>query len=387
MNQAVGIDLGTTFSSVAIVGDQSQAYAIPNAQGKRTTPSLALWYEGDFLVGQPALEKVAQAQGEERMRLEASLIRGVKRMVGRPPPGGLLSNGRHTNPVEVSTAILRSLVRDASAHLGYQVKDVVITVPAHFVDKERHAISIAAENAGLHVLQIINEPSAAALAYTRGQTAQEGTALVFDLGGGTFDATLLHLTSEKAQVLATTGIEELGGINFTNCLAHALSIQFERITHTRYPDDSFSAAQLVEAAETAKCLLSHMPATVARLSPSSGQSVQIEVTRQQFEELIELLLFQLQVAVEQALDAKQKNPLKSSEFCCVVVLRAFPLCSLCWLTFLDGHLKLCLIWTSVSLLGLLIRLLRIELYLRFLVFKSILIPVWCSTIASHIMLV
>src|SRR5205807_10210725 len=137
-----------------------------NAEGKLTTPSVALWQDGGFIVGQPALDLVQRTEGAERERLAASLIRGVKRMVGNPPIGGLLSNGHRTTPIEVSAAILAKLARDASTRLGFAVKDAVITVPAHFGDRERNATKEAAEMAGLHVLQIINEPSAAALTYT-----------------------------------------------------------------------------------------------------------------------------------------------------------------------------------------------------------------------------
>ncbi len=192
MERAIGIDLGTTFSAVAIVEDQHKARAIPNIEGSLTTPSIALWYEGRFVVGQQAFDLIQHAQGAERDQLEGSLIRGVKRMIGKPPRE-LFSNGHRTDPIEVSAAILAKLAQDASAYLGVPVQNAVITVPAHFVDQERSATKAAAEKAGLRVLQIINEPSAAALTYTHGQEAQSGTALVFDLGGGTFDATVLEL--------------------------------------------------------------------------------------------------------------------------------------------------------------------------------------------------
>src|SRR5438876_6470431 len=153
MGKAVGIDLGTTFSAIAIVDDDHEAQAILNAEGKLTTPSVALWQENAYIVGQPALDLIERAEGEERVRLAAALIRGVKRMVGNPPLGGLISNGHRTTPVEVSAAILAKLARDGSARLGFAVQDAVITVPAHFGDRERNATKEAAEIAGLHVLQ------------------------------------------------------------------------------------------------------------------------------------------------------------------------------------------------------------------------------------------
>lgn len=308
MERAIGIDLGTTFSAVAIVGDQHKARAIPNAEGSLTTPSIALWYQGRFIVGQQAFDLIQRAQGAERDRLEGSLIRGVKRMIGKPPEGGLFSNGHRTDPIEVSAAILAKLAHDATAYLGVPVQDAVITVPAHFVDQERSATKAAAEKAGLRVLQIINEPSAAALTYTHGQEAKSGTALVFDLGGGTFDATVLELGGHEARVLATKGIEELGGINFTNILAVALSKRYEQIVFSPYPSTIKANIALVEAAEKAKCQLSEAQATTVHLAPPQGRTADIEITREQFESQIDLLLFQLQVAVEQALERANKRP-------------------------------------------------------------------------------
>src|SRR5713226_595759 len=139
MGQAVGIDLGTTFSAIAIVDEYHNARALLNAEGKATTPSVAIWQDGAYVVGQPALDLVEHASEVERERLAAALIRGVKRMVGNPPTGGLISNGHRTTPVEVSAAILAKLARDASARLSFAVRDAVITVPAHFGDRERNA--------------------------------------------------------------------------------------------------------------------------------------------------------------------------------------------------------------------------------------------------------
>ena len=306
--QAVGMDLGTTYSAVAIVGEDGQARAIPNAEGMLATLSVALWDGIKFLVGQPALDFVQQASGEERERRSAALIRGVKRMIGNAPKGGLISNGHRTTPVEVSAAILTKLARDASAHLGFQVQQVVITVPAHFGDRERSETKAAAEMAGLVVLQIINEPSAAALTYTRGQQAEPGIAVVFDLGGGTFDATVLQLGEKEARVLATHGIEELGGINFTNSLATMLRRRYETLTKTTYPGDSLSADKLVAVAETAKCALSSQEKTVARLAPSQGPVLDLEVTRAQLEDLIDLSIYQLRVTVETAIERARKAP-------------------------------------------------------------------------------
>lgn len=308
MGQAIGIDLGTTFSAIAIVDEDREAQAILNAEGKLTTPSVAIWQDGAYVVGQPALDMVEQAEGTERERLAAALIRGVKRMVGNPPLGGLLSNDHRTTPVEVSAAILAKLARDASARLGFAVRDAVITVPAHFGDHERLATKEAAEMAGLRVLQIINEPSAAALTYTHGEETRPGLALVFDLGGGTFDATILQIGEGLSRVISTKGIEELGGINFTNKLAMDLRRRYEAETKTPYPDDSLSADQLVVAAESAKCTLSSVPTTTVHLAPSQGKAVDLVITRKQFSNLISLYVLQLQIAVEVAIERAGKTP-------------------------------------------------------------------------------
>jgi molecular chaperone DnaK len=308
MGRAVGIDLGTTFSSLAIVDEYHEAQVILNAEGKLTTPSVAIWQDHSYIVGQPALDLVERAEGNERERLAASLIRGVKRMIGNPPLGGLISNGHRTTPIEVSAAILAKLARDASARLGFAVQDAVITVPAHFGDRERNATKQAAEIAGLHVLQIINEPSAAALAYTHGEETKPGIALVFDLGGGTFDATILQIGEGPSRVISTKGIEELGGINFTNKLAMDLRRRYEAESKTPYPDDSLSADRLVVAAEAAKCALSDVQTTTVHLAPNQGKAVDLVITRRQFGNLISLFVLQLQTAVEIALERAGKTP-------------------------------------------------------------------------------
>lgn len=308
LTKAVGIDLGTTFSAIAIVGDDGQAHPILNAEGMATTPSVAIWHNNAFLVGQPAQDLVQRAQGAEYERLTAALIRGVKRMVGNPPAGGLISNGYHTSPLEVSAAILAKLARDASFRLNFSVHDVVITVPAHFGDRERNVTQEAAKLAGLNVLRMINEPSAAALTYSKGEQAQPGVAIVFDLGGGTFDATVLEIGMKNARVLATQGIEELGGINFTNSLASFLQRRYEAETNTPYPQDSLALHQLITKAEAAKCQLSTMQQVDISLVSPQGTPVTLNVTREQFEDLIDLYVYQLQTAVEMALEQAKKMP-------------------------------------------------------------------------------
>jgi molecular chaperone DnaK len=306
--QAVGMDLGTTNSVVAIVGEDGQVRAIPNAEGMLTTPSVALWDGTKFLVGQPALDFVQVARGVERERRAAALIRGVKRMIGNAPKNGLMSNGYRTSPVEVSAAILARLASDASERVGFKIQHVVIAVPAHFGDRERSETKGAAEMAGLVVLQIMNEPSAAALTYTRGRKVRPGIAVVFDLGGGTFDVTVMQLGEKETRVLATHGIEELGGTNFTNSLATMLLRRYETLTKTKYPGDSLTTDKLVTVAEIAKCVLSIQEKTIAKLAPSQGPALDLEITRAHFEDLIDLFIYQLRVSVETAIEHAGKTP-------------------------------------------------------------------------------
>jgi molecular chaperone DnaK len=306
--QAVGMDLGTTYSIIAIVGEDGQARAIPNAEGELMTPSVVIWDGIKFLVGQHALDFVQEAEGMEHERRATALIRGVKRMIGNAPKEGLVSNGYRTSPVEVSAAILARLARDASKWLGFNIQQVVIAVPAHFGDRERSETKEAAEMAGLDVLQMINEPSAAAFTYICEKQARSGLSVVFDLGGGTFDVSVMQLGEKEAHVLATHGIEELGGINFTNSLAAMLWRCYETLTKTTYPGNSLSNDKLVAVAETAKCALSSHEKTLAKLAPNQGPALDIEITRERFEDLIDLLIYQLRISVETVVELAGKTP-------------------------------------------------------------------------------
>ena len=259
------------------------------------------------MVGQPALDWVRQSPPEQREKLNAALVRSVKRMIGQPPPGGLLSNGHPTTPIEVSAAILAKLARDASARLGFSVHSAVITVPAHFGDRERSATQMAAEMAGLQVLQIVNEPSAAALTYYQGHAKIQGTALVFDLGGGTFDVSVLHISPDEMTVVATEGIEKLGGVNFTDRLAEELQKRYTKETGAAYPQDSAAQDLLLMIAEQTKCRLSSEETVVARLAPANSPQTAITFTRREFERLIRFDIGRLQIAVEMVLDRAQKT--------------------------------------------------------------------------------
>src|SRR5581483_11937976 len=162
--------------------------------------------------------------------------------------------------------------------------------------------------AGLRVLRMMNEPSAAALVYSIDKQATPGTVLVFDLGGGTFDATILQLEEKESRVLATQGIEELGGINFTKALADFLALRYVSQTKTPYPQDSLSLERLISEAEAAKCQLSESLTATVSLVSSAGQAATLTITREQFEDIIDLFSYQLQTAVEMALEQAKKTP-------------------------------------------------------------------------------
>ena len=223
-------------------------------------------------------------------------------MMDENPTRKLNSNEHVTTPIEVSAAILTKLARDASAQLGYDVQDAVIAVPAHFKDPARSATKAAAEMAGLNVVELVNEPSAAALTYSQGQKAEPGVALVFDLGGGTFDVTVLSLDGSKTDILSTFGAQQLGGLDFTRCLVEYLRDRYKEFTGAPYPKDSISRSLLWELAENAKCQLSEVATVTVRLAPECAQSIDLTVTREEFERQVGILLGDLHSVVKKAVE-------------------------------------------------------------------------------------
>jgi len=201
MARAVGIDLGTTNSCVAVL-EGGEPAVIANAEGARTTPSIVAFAKnGEVLVGE-----VAKRQAVTNVD---RTIRSVKRHMGTDWKQSL--DGKDFTPQQISAFVLQKLKRDAEAYLGDAVTDAVITVPAYFSDAERQATKEAGEIAGLNVLRIVNEPTAAALAYGLDKGEKEQTILVFDLGGGTFDVSLLEIGDGVIEVKATSGDNRLGG--------------------------------------------------------------------------------------------------------------------------------------------------------------------------------
>jgi len=246
MARAVGIDLGTTNSCVSVL-EGGEPTVIANAEGARTTPSIVAFAKnGEVLVGEVA--KRQSVTNVERT------IRSVKRHMGTN--WSMDIDGKKYTPQEISARILQKLKRDAEAYLGETVTDAVITVPAYFSDAERQATKEAGEIAGLNVLRIINEPTAAALAYGLDKADQEQTILVFDLGGGTFDVSLLEIGDGVVEVKATAGDNHLGGDDWDQALVDYLVNTFKSKNGIDLTKDKMAMQRVREAAEKAKIELS-----------------------------------------------------------------------------------------------------------------------------------
>jgi molecular chaperone DnaK len=246
MARAVGIDLGTTNSCVSVL-EGGEPTVIANAEGARTTPSIVAFAKnGEVLVGEVA--KRQSVTNVERT------IRSVKRHMGTSWTQEI--DGKKYTPQEISARVLQKLKRDAEAYLGESVTDAVITVPAYFSDAERQATKEAGEIAGLNVLRIINEPTAAALAYGLDKADKEQTILVFDLGGGTFDVSLLEIGDGVVEVKATSGDNHLGGDDWDQALVDHLVKTFGSANGIDLTKDKMAMQRIREAAEKAKIELS-----------------------------------------------------------------------------------------------------------------------------------
>jgi molecular chaperone DnaK len=321
MGRAVGIDLGTTNSVVAVY-EGGQPQVIPNAEGGRTTPSVVAFTDsGERLVGQLARRQaVLNPKGtissakrfigrrHEEIKTEADQVSYV---VTAGPEGAVrfTVRGKQYAPEEISAQVLRKLVDDAAKHLGERVTDAVITVPAYFNDAQRQATKAAGRIAGLNVLRIINEPTAAALAYGLDKKGHE-TVLVFDLGGGTFDVSILDVGDGVVEVRSTAGDTHLGGDDFDRRLVDHLAEDFRRDNGIDLRTDPQALQRLYEAAEKAKAELSSVTQTQVNLpfitADASGPKHLITtVTRAKFDQLTADLVERGLGPVRQALaDAK-----------------------------------------------------------------------------------
>jgi molecular chaperone DnaK len=321
MATAVGIDLGTTNSVIAAM-EGGQPEVIPNAEGNRTTPSVVAFLDsGERLVGQMARRQaILNPKGT---------IYSAKRFIGRkyhevtseinavsfdvvPGPDDAARfevNGKQYAPEEISAQVLRKLVDDAGKHLGERVTEAVITVPAYFNDAQRQATKDAGRIAGLEVLRIINEPTAAALAYGMDKLENE-TILVFDLGGGTFDVSILTVGEGVVEVMATAGDTHLGGDDFDRRIVDYLADEFKKSNGIDLRNDPQALQRLFEAAEKAKVELSAVSQTAVNLpfvtaDASGPKHLNVNLMRSTFDQLTADLVERCMAPVKQAMeDAK-----------------------------------------------------------------------------------
>ena len=285
MARAVGIDLGTTNSVIAVL-EGGEPTVIPNAEGSRTTPSVvAFTKNGEVLTGEVA--KRQAVTNPERT------IRSVKRHMGTSWTSQI--DGKTYHPQQISAFVLQKLKRDGEAYLGEPITNAVITVPAYFGDAERQATKEAGEIAGLTVDRIINEPTAAALAYGLDKGDQEQTVLVFDLGGGTFDVSLLDSSEGVFEVKSTNGDTHLGGDDWDQRVIDWLVTQFKNKTGIDLAKDKMAGQRLKEAAERAKIELSQVQETEINLPYITAGAegplhLEEKLTRAEFQRMTQDLL-------------------------------------------------------------------------------------------------
>ncbi|SHN84699.1 molecular chaperone DnaK [Geodermatophilus obscurus] len=297
MTRAVGIDLGTT-NSVVTVLEGGEPTVIANSEGSRTTPSVVAFAKnGEVLVGQSA--KNQAVTNVDRT------IRSVKREMGTDWRSPEIDGKRYT-PQEISARVLQKLKRDAETYLGEPVTDAVITVPAYFEDAQRQATKEAGEIAGLNVLRIVNEPTAAALAYGLDKGETEQTILVFDLGGGTFDVSLLEIGEGVIEVKATAGDNHLGGDDWDERVVKHLVQTFNAQTGIDLSKDKLAMQRLREAAEKAKIELSGAQSTNVNLPYITAGAegplhLDVTITRAEFQRLTQDLLDRARAPFNQAI--------------------------------------------------------------------------------------
>ena len=278
MSKIIGIDLGTTNSCVAVM-EGGEAVVIPNSEGARTTPSVVAFKDNERLVGQVAKRQAITNPDKT--------ISSIKRHMGTDYKVNI--DGKHYTPQEIYAMILQKLKADAEAYLGTTVTEAVITVPAYFTDAQRQATKDAGKIAGLEVKRIINEPTAAALAYGIDKE-NEQKIMVYDLGGGTFDVSIIEMGDGVQEVLATAGNNHLGGDDFDERLLNYMADDFQKTNGIDLRKDKMAHQRLKEAAEKAKCDLSGMTQTNVNLpfitaDATGPKHFDMTITRAKFNEL------------------------------------------------------------------------------------------------------
>ena len=302
MSKIIGIDLGTTNSCVSVM-EGGDAKVIVNAEGFRTTPSVVAFKNGEIIVGENARRQAATNQ---------DTVFSIKRHMGSDYKVNIKSTGKSYTPQEISAMILQNLKKTAENYLGEKVTEAVITVPAYFNDAQRQATKDAGKIAGLEVKRIINEPTAAALAYGIDKADKEQKVLVYDLGGGTFDVSILDLADGTYEVLATAGNNRLGGDDFDNRIVEWIIQEFKKEEGVDLHSDNTAMFRLKLEAEKAKKELSNMSQTeisIPFITMHDGNAlhVNLTLTRAKFEDLVRDLIDSTTKSVQQALrDAKLK---------------------------------------------------------------------------------
>ena len=300
-NKIIGIDLGTTNSCVSVM-ENGEAKVIANPEGLRTTPSVVAFKNGEIIVGEAA-KRQAVTNKETVMSIKRHMGTSYKEHV----------NGKDYTPQEISAMILQNLKATAEAYLGEPVNRAVITVPAYFNDAQRQATKDAGKIAGLEVERIINEPTAAALAFGVDKLDKEQKVLVYDLGGGTFDVSILDLADGMFEVLATAGDNHLGGDDFDQAIMNWIVAEFKKEQGVDLSADKMAMQRVKEAAEKAKKDVSGMMQTQISLpfisaGPAGPLHLELTLTRAKFDELTHDLVMRTEGPVRQALSDAGMSP-------------------------------------------------------------------------------
>ncbi|MFI6170586.1 Hsp70 family protein [Nocardia sp. NPDC051052] len=291
--RVIGIDLGTTYSAVAAINQAGIPEIIPNRDGASLTPSVVLFDGSDIVVGTKAKRQLSA--------FPLDTVQFIKRQMGNPDYRFFPeSTDGEYRPEEISALILKSLVSNAGRELTEYVADAVITVPAYFDEAQRTATRQAGEIAGINVIGIVNEPTAAAVSFGLGRD-YAGTLLVVDLGGGTLDVTVMCCGSDTFDVLAVGGDPQLGGYDFDNAIITWARAEFERAGGARFEEDSTAGAQLRERAEDAKRRLSTAESATIFIT-HQDHSAKLRLTRAEFVELSRHLLTRCEYLVEEAVE-------------------------------------------------------------------------------------
>ncbi len=299
-NRIYGVDLGTTYSSAAYVDDYGKTVVVPNLEGKLITPSVVFFDGDDIVVGEVAKESAKLYPDE--------VVSFIKRSMGEED-FFYETNGKTYRAEEISSFIIRKVVQDAEQHVGEEIKDIVITCPAYFGINEREATQKAGEIAGYNVRQIINEPTAAAIAYGITEKEESKVVLVYDLGGGTFDITMIEIRKNAVEVICTGGDHNLGGKDWDDRLIVHLAEEFQSQTGTTDDilDDPDTCQDLLIAAEKAKMVLTNREKVPVAIS-HKGEKVKVEVTRKKFEELtLSLLERTIEFTHDMLIEAQRKG--------------------------------------------------------------------------------